>query len=154
MKVKTSRFGELNVVKDQIFRFPEPIAGFETDRRYIIFQTDETSEIYWLQSLDNPEVAFIVTKVDKMVKGYNVPLNKEHVATLKIKEPSDAEIFVMLVVDRENNKVTANLLGPIVLNVKARRGMQIIMQNSDYSIRHNVDRSGKASKKKDEYACS
>ena len=60
MNVMTLRFGEIEIDESRIIEMPVGIIGFE-DRRFVIISPDRYGQFFWLQSLDNPDLAFVVT---------------------------------------------------------------------------------------------
>jgi len=122
MKVDTTRFGQLDVAEDEVIVFPEGLIGFESCTRYAIVDRRADRPVWWLQSLDVPEVAFILTDP----------------AELGLGSTDEAELHVMLVVPGDPNEITANLLGPLVINPHGRVGKQVILHNSGYSPAHRL----------------
>ena len=60
VKIETSRFGSLEVPEDRVIRFPVGLLGFPRLNRYILIDYKDTP-LKWLQSVEDPDVAFIVT---------------------------------------------------------------------------------------------
>mgnify|MGYP003497483790 CR=1 FL=1 len=61
MLIQTSRFGQLDVNRDRLIRFEEGILGFPKQKEYALIQTGDGSGFYWLQSVDTPDLAFVVS---------------------------------------------------------------------------------------------
>lgn len=57
-QVVTSRFGLLEIDPELALTFPDGLIGFENCRRYIVVRHQDNSAFRWLQSLDEPAVAF------------------------------------------------------------------------------------------------
>ena len=75
MKVYTTRFGEIEIADETIIAFPNGILGFPEQTNYALINTDDNSPLKWLQSLDDPALAFVVTnpnlfKPDYMIDAY------------------------------------------------------------------------------------
>jgi len=133
MRVETTRFGELDVPDDEVLQFPEGLIGFETCTRYAIVGRREGKPVWWLQSLDSPEVAFILTDPTDVEPQYRPEVPQSDLDELELASLDEAQLHVMLVVRREPKEITANLLGPLVINPRNRLGKQVVLYNSSYS---------------------
>jgi len=138
MKVDTTRFGQLDVAEDEVIVFPEGLIGFESCTRYAIVDRRADRPVWWLQSLDVPEVAFILTDPASVAPQYQPTIAQADLAELGFGSTDEAELHVMLVVPGDPNEITANLLGPLVINPHGRVGKQVILHNSGYSPAHRL----------------
>jgi len=120
------------------FVFPQGIAGFEVAHRFG-FIYEGVGDMVCMQSLDQPEAAFILTPWDEERLGKPPTLTAEHINCLEMDgEASDAEdLMWMLVLNPFADKtwVTANVRAPIALNLSAHRGVQYIRHASDLPLR-------------------
>ena len=137
LKLATSRFGELTVPEDKIINFAHGIPGFEGLKRYVLLDHDSDGVFKWLQSLDDPDVAFLMTDPKPYKPGYNVPTRKNDMADLGFDTDSDEPLVVYAMVcvsqDEKGRKtVSINLKGPILFNASKMRGVQCIIDNEDY----------------------
>lgn len=139
MKIKTTRFGEVEVADDKILQFPEGIIGFHSLKRFALLGK-KSRLVMWLQAVDNPKVAFIVVNPFLFEPEYNPRLTQEDMDFLKIQDTSDLHILAIVVVPEDPQKMTANLLGPIVVNTRERIGKQVILLDGGYSVKHPVVR--------------
>ena len=138
MKVDTTRFGPLEVPDEAVLEFPEGLIGFETCTRYVIVDRQDEKPVWWLQSLDRPEVAFILTDPRSVVPQYQPELASSDLESLELASINEAQMHVMLVVAGSPKEITANLLGPLVVNPRRRQGKQVILHNSGYSVAHRL----------------
>ncbi|MBN1256418.1 MAG: flagellar assembly protein FliW [Planctomycetes bacterium] len=146
MKVMTSRFGEIEVPDDSTITFPQGVVGFKECTRFIIFDCGEEGIFKWLQSVDNPEIAFVICEASLIVPNYQVVVGQQELETLQLDNIEDAVACLILCIPKDPNEVTANLLGPVVFNSEKRLGMQVVLVNPDYSTRHRVFMSGSEQK--------
>ena len=58
MKVKTTRFGELDLNPSDIITFSEGLFGFENLKKYFVVDPGDSTLILWLQSTEDEIVAF------------------------------------------------------------------------------------------------
>lgn len=138
MKVDTTRFGELDIPDDEVIVFPEGLIGFEGCTRYAIVDRRADRPVWWLQSLDVPEVAFILTDPGSVVPQYRPTIPRADLDELGLDTVDEAALHVMLVVPSDPNEITANLLGPLVINPRKRVGKQVIQHNSGYPPAHRL----------------
>lgn len=138
MKVKTTRFGEIDMPEDALITFPEGVIGFKEARGFVIFDCGDQGLFKWLQSTDIPELAFVICESHLIVPNYQVVIGAKEQETLKLSTPDDAATCLILVIPDDPQETTANLLGPIVMNSESRIGMQLVLVNPDYSTRFKV----------------
>jgi len=77
MDIATTRFGRLEVNEERIISFPKGLLGFPQYQRYALIQTGEENYFFWLQSVDEPTLAFVVTDPAIFFKDYDFALKKK-----------------------------------------------------------------------------
>ena len=136
MNIDNPHAGSLDVAPDRVIEFPEGLAGFEEFRRFSLFHPEtpegETPRYFILQSMDDPAVAFNIADPALFGFNYEINLSDPESAALDLVDPSEAAVVVILVKDGES--VRANLKAPLVLNVRARRGIQHVFTGLDYQV--------------------
>ncbi len=138
VKFETTRFGPVAVSEDKIIHFVHGIPGFKDVKRYILIDHDEDGVFRWLQAVDRPDVAFLLTNPVLFKSDYNIVLRNGELKSLGAKDPEHLVVFVMVCFDRENNTITLNLKGPVVLNSLNMRGIQLILDREDYQVDYPV----------------
>ena len=128
----TSRFGEISVGEDKVIIFVKGIPGFDSLRRFIIIDHDQEGVFRWLQSVDNPAVAFLLTDPNIFKPDYTVPLKKSETEALGAKDTSSLVTYVMVCASHENGRMSINLKGPVVFNSDNMRALQCIIDRDDY----------------------
>ena len=136
VSIRTARFGEISVDAATAIEIQGGLLGFPHSIKYAVLDQEEDSPFKWLQSLDQGEVAFVVTDPLIFFPDYEVKVRMEELATLNIDDPKDFAVFVILSLIGGVGEMTANLQGPIVINVKTRTGRQIILRDSGYQTKH------------------
>src|SRR5207302_11471132 len=94
--------------------------------------------IQLLRCLDAEGVALYVTDPFTIVPDYEFEIADSDAEALELGDPRDALVLVVLTVHDQPAAVTANLLGPLVVNVRSGRGRQLVLAASDYSVRYAV----------------
>ncbi|MCL1809367.1 MAG: flagellar assembly protein FliW [Clostridiales bacterium] len=144
MKINTKYFGEMDVADNQKINFPEPLAGFENLSSYIIVQFyDDSDSLLCLQSLENPDLAFVLVNPHYVTENYTPVLTAEDMNTLRAEADTPLAYYVIAVVNEDWKNSTVNLKCPITVNPEKMLGKQVIMEDTAYSMRHPVDRSVK-----------
>jgi len=137
MQVKTNFLGveeTIEVAEEQIFSFDPGIGGFESLRRYALIP-EQDSPVEWLQSLEDPEVAFALLEPFSFKADYAFELSDADAEALGMREAQDALVRCVLTLHEDPELITANLLAPLVLSRRTHMARQVILQNSDYELR-------------------
>lgn len=134
MEVRTTRFGVINIAEDRVITFPKGLLGFPDAKRYCLLEPGEDACFFWLQSLDEPSLAFVVTDPSLFVPEYNVPIRSEQMEDLGLKQLDDAQVFV--IVNKIDGQLTGNLQGPLVVNTLCREGEQLVLAEKRWTTRH------------------
>lgn len=136
MKFKTSRFGEIEFPEEVIMTFPEGVLGFPNDRRYILLEHDaEGSPFKWLQSLDSPDLAFIIVDPLFITPRYKLEIDVDTARLIGTDNQEACAVMSIVNVPHEAPiRMTANLKAPLVVNVETRAGRQVIMGSNVHGI--------------------
>lgn len=131
MKINTTRFGEMEIEEEKIIDFPLGIPGFAELNKFVLI--DYKGPIKWLHSVDDPDVAFIVTDPFVIFSDYVFKLGDEEERFLELKGPEDLVVLVILAVS--DDTLTANLKAPIILNASRLRAAQFMLDDERYQFR-------------------
>lgn len=139
MKVTTSNFGQIEIEKEKIINFPQGLLGFPDEKQFIIINDeDEENSFQWLQSLDQPDLAFVIINPFLIYEDYDIKISKTIKDKLEIGDIKDLAIYSIVVIPQDVEKMTANLLGPLVINVNKKIGKQIILDDNRYTTKHYI----------------
>ncbi len=133
MEIETTRFGKLTVDDERIMTFPRGLLGFPSYSQYALIATGEDNYFFWLQSVDEPGLAFVVTDPSIFFKDYDVPIREETQVDLNLSDPRFLQTFVIC--NKVDEWLTGNLLGPIVVNAENRMAMQIVLTEKKWTTR-------------------
>ena len=137
--VTTTRFGTLEIDEELVLTFPDGLIGFEHCKRFIVVRPDDQSPFRWFQSLEEPSVAFPIVEPAYFRSDYAPTIADTDARFLQLQADTPALLFAIVTVPRQNpREMTANLLGPLVINALTRQGKQVIVQNPEYITRHRV----------------
>lgn len=139
MEVQTTRFGVVEIAEDRVITFPKGLLGFSRQTRYCLLEPGFDSAFFWLQSLDDPSLAFVVTDPTFFVRDYLVPIRPEQMEELALAKIEDAQVFV--IVNKVDETLTGNLQGPLVVNTLTRTGEQMVLAEKKWTTRHALMRT-------------
>lgn len=137
MIVTSTRFGELDIPQEEIYRFVEPLFGFPELREYAVIHQESEDIFEYLQAVGEPDLTFIVVDPFSLFPDYEFELNDMWKARLSISSAADIEVKVILTV-RSQSDITANLKAPILFNTRTKVAVQIVLDNSPYAIQHSL----------------
>ena len=155
IQIESSRFGTLLVDEGRVITFPNGLLGFPDHRRFALIQTGEENYFFWLQSVDEPNLAFVVTDPAIFFKGYEVPLRDETRQDLRLDDQDAAEsagprpteghdpeafLQVFVICNKVGEWLTGNLLGPLVVNAQNRLAQQVVLTEKKWTTRQPLMR--------------
>ena len=143
-KVYTSRFGEIEVDEEKIVHFKDGIPAFENEHEFIILPYEEESPYYFMQSLNTPELAFLLTVPFLFFPDYTFELEDDVVEELGIQNQEDVLYYSLVTIPNGSIRyMTANLVAPVVLNSANMQAKQVVLEKSNYTTKHRLFPEGK-----------
>lgn len=138
MKIKTSRFGEIEIGKEEIIVFPDGLLGFTDYTRYVILNTSEGSPFRWLQCIDDGNLAFIVIEPINFMFSYDLEISDSDAEFLGLTKPEEVILYSIVTIPENPKDMTANLQGPLVINAANRKARQVISTNSQHLLKAKI----------------
>ena len=139
MQITTTRFGEVEIDENLIFTFVQPIIGYDKLSRYVLIEHNENSAFKWLQSVDEPSLAFPVTSPAFFNIDYQFEIPTETAEQIELTSvDSLISLNVVTIPQGKPQKATINLLAPIIINANNKQGMQMILSNSNYPVKYSL----------------
>lgn len=141
-KVNTSRFGVLDVEDSDFMNFPEGLLGFDSLKRFFVVDPSDETLILWLQSAENPDIAFPILEPKVFKADYKVHLSANELRALKIEslKQNGVLVYSILTIPDDITKMTANLKAPLVINPAEQTARQVVLQENDYNVRTSIYR--------------
>jgi flagellar assembly factor FliW len=140
VKVKTTRFGELEVNANDVITFSEGLLGFENIKKYFVVDPGDSTLILWLQSTDDEKVAFPIIEPKIFKPDYIAKLLPADLNGLELESLQAAKLYCVLTIPANVTEMSANLKAPIVVNSAKKVGKQIVLQDSKLSVKHEMYR--------------
>lgn len=138
MLINTKFLGAIEIEEQSIIRFDKGLPGFDELREFAILAVEENQSLYYMQSIEDEGICFIVMSPFLIKEDYEIDINEESVAVLQIEKPEHVSLFVILTIPADVKNMTANLLAPIVVNTANRKAVQEILNNDKYHIKHKI----------------
>lgn len=140
MNVETTRFGTVAVDEERIITFDSGLLGFSSFKRYVLLQPNDEGVFFWLQSVEAPELAFVVTDPSLWISDYQATIRPEQMSELDLDQIDDAQVFV--IVNKYDHTLTANMQGPLVVNLHNRQAMQLVLAEKRWTTRQEIVQLG------------
>lgn len=138
MKIKTTRFGELEVDKKDVIEFSEGLLGFESLKKFFIVDPGDQTLILWLQSIDDGATAFPIIEPKIFLPNYMIKLLPLELNSLSLENLSNASVYTVLTIPQNVTEMSANLKAPVIINNKLKIARQIVLQDSKLEVRHKM----------------
>ena len=138
MLIETTRFGNVEIDGSRVIRFKDGLLGFPGRRRFALIQTAEEAVFMWMQSVDEPALAFLVCDPLAFVPEYQAQIRADDVKLLELRDLADCQVLV--IVNKVDGYLTANLLGPLVIGAHSLLAKQLVLSDKRYNTRHRLMR--------------
>lgn len=128
MQVNTTRFGIIEVAEKELITFPWGVPGFEELKNYILLEY-KNGPFQWLQSVEEPSVAFVVCAPDFLGLVYTAPDARKKL--IKLEKDDDLVILNIVSFNREKGDIRFHVKSPLLFNAAARIGYQWTMDDNE-----------------------
>ena len=150
MKAATRLFGEIEIDESKIITFEDGIIGFPDMKKFTLIFDEEKEgrpSISWLQSMDEPEIAFPVMDPLFVCETYNPSVEEDLLKNLGTIKEDNLYVLVTVTVPQNIKELAVNLKAPIVINTDTRKASQIIVED-DLPVRYRIYEILEEAKKK------
>lgn len=136
-KLQSPFLGEIHIEEDKVITFPSGLIGFGDYRRFLLLEDEEGSPFWYLQSVEDAELFFVLINPVAFFQDYQVEVKPEELQAIDLDDPNKAVVLALVTVPEQDVKqATVNLKGPLVINPDRRLGKQVVLHPSSYSTRH------------------
>jgi flagellar assembly factor FliW len=136
--IQAPKIGQIEFENEDILTMSSPMLGFPKLKRFLLISTEQTFPFYWLQSVDNPEVSFLMLEASLFFNDYAPKLSEKDLQSVKCEDKSKLRTFAIVVVPKNPKDSTANLKAPIIINEEKMLAKQIILDDDKYSIKTKI----------------
>jgi flagellar assembly factor FliW len=138
MNIDTTRFGKIEIRESELIVMKGSILGFEHLKRFVLLVHDEKTPLCWLQSIEDPALAFVVVNPRIIKLDYNPVVDEGELKFLDITNSDDLVLLAIVTVRSHPLRVTANLRAPILINAANRTANQVVLDDPDYPIQYDI----------------
>ncbi|WP_144788487.1 flagellar assembly protein FliW [Lysinibacillus fusiformis] len=137
MKIATKFLGEVEIVEQDILTFEHGLLGLEEDRKFILLPIDADLPLAILQSVERPEIGFVVAYPFAFKKDYSFDISEEDLEQLHLEKEENVLTYSIVTMKDTFQDSTINLLAPLIINMEKKCGKQIVLQDSkSYPLRY------------------
>ncbi|MBQ1832452.1 MAG: flagellar assembly protein FliW [Treponema sp.] len=137
MKVETKVSGLIEVPDDHIIKIPAGLLGFEEYTDFALYDSVYPPFV-WMQSIQEKNLAFLMIDPFLICGGYETNIDDRELEKIGITEPSQVLVMALVTVPGNGKPVTANLLGPVIINKATRNGMQVILDGDRWPTKFDI----------------
>ncbi len=139
MVFETTRFGQIEVPEEEIIRMARGMPGLDHLRRFVVIPHPvQPSPFLWFQSLDTPEIAFVLISPQTLIPSYQPDIPDETLNQIEAQESDKVAVFNVVNFTDGGEHCFANLCAPIVLNMRTRAAIQVILDEKRHPVRHEL----------------
>lgn len=136
MLIHTLNFGDLEVEEDKVITFKEGLPGFPQIHRFMVLELEELKPFYYLQALDDPPISLFIVNPFLVDPTYEFRLADSDMEDINSTNSAEVTVYAVATIPDDPSKATLNLMAPIVINNRVRRGKQVILHESKYLVKH------------------
>ena len=120
--------------------FPQGLPGFEERRKFVAVRFAHTDPLIFLQSVEDPGLSFVTLPARSVDPQYRIAASDEDLELIGL--PSGGQpligedVHCLAVVAIRETGVTANLLAPVIVNLRNLKAVQAVAQEGGYSHQH------------------
>lgn len=133
--ISTSRFGTIQISQGDLLRFPQGLIGFEDCHKWVLLADAGSSAVGWLQSATDEDLAVAVVSPRRFVPDYRFHVTRQQLGLIELDDLDRA--FVLVVVGKSAESLTANLKAPVIVNLDRRLGCQIVADD-DHPLQYTL----------------
>jgi flagellar assembly factor FliW len=135
MRIVSKAYGELEISERQVIQFPIGLFGFEHLHKYALLDALQPP-FYWLQSMDEAGLAFIMINPYDLRPDYVLDVPDEDLEAIQYEDDKDILVFAIVTIPEDRSLISANLQGPVLINRVHQLGCQSISLNSCWKTKH------------------
>ncbi|MBM9603005.1 flagellar assembly protein FliW [Desulfopila inferna] len=131
MKKIQTRFGKVEYDPNKLLHFPAGLIGFPNLHNFIVMPNKKEGPLFWIQSVDDPDIAFVLTDPTNFFLDYSVIPEESEKNHLQIGSADECYVVTVVTVPPDHT-ITLNLAAPILFSPKNNRAIQVILENTEY----------------------
>lgn len=137
MDIHTKTNGVVSVDDKKLLKFPEGIMGFEEFHDYALIES-EYEPFIWLQSVDKQSLAFLLVDPFLICSEYEADIDDSALKAIDVTSPEDIVVMTIVTIPYDDSPITANFLGPVVINRRNNQCIQVVLNDSRWTTKFNI----------------
>jgi flagellar assembly factor FliW len=135
----TKNFGEIEYDEKEVITFPSGLPGFTDSHRFVMISESNPPDVfYWMQCVDDGDVAFTLMDVYRVMNDYDPKVEPEELAELGDISGDPLDVYNVVVVPEDPKEMRVNLKAPVVVNNITGKAKQVILENENYPLRFMI----------------
>ena len=147
MKTQTKYFGEIDYTKEELLTFPKGLFGFEDEQSFLLLPFSSAGTLFSLESVGSPELAFTLMHPFSLDASYAPVLSADELKALDVEKSEDLYYYVLCTVKDPVDESTINMKCPLAINPDTRYGLQVILEDETWEMRHKLSEFEKQEEK-------
>ena len=116
--------------------FSSGLPGFPEAHTFVLVNTELAVQPFSImRCLEDESLEFVVVPPQLFFPDYTPEIDESTASRIDLQDAGDALLLVLLTVGDGIADITANLMGPVVVNLKNNEAAQAVLVNSPYDIR-------------------
>jgi flagellar assembly factor FliW len=133
--LRSDLFGPLDISDDDLIEFGDGLLGFPQCRSWALLAGTKPGTA-WLQSAEHSALIFLLVDPFVFFEGFTADLSNGELRRLNAHDASSIALFAIVTLPGgSHDQCTANLQGPLVLNVAERRGIQVVFGEGAFDVK-------------------
>lgn len=138
-KINPRRFGELEIEEQDIIKFADGLPAFEDEHEFVVLPYEEGTPYMFLQSMNTPELAFLMTDPFVFFPDYTFELDDANMDKLGVEDMEDILVCTLISIPAGGiANMTTNLLAPVVINRHTKEARQVVLEKTQYTTKHRL----------------
>ncbi len=131
-------FAGLKLGPESIFSFPEGIPAFEDIHEFVFVMNPDTQPFIEMRALSERRLSFVCVDPFLIHDDYQPTIPESELEAISLDDPEDLLLLSIVTVAADARDFTANLRGPLAINLHNSCGRQIVCSNEEYAVRHRM----------------
>lgn len=125
---------EIPYDQKDIITFPQGLIGLPHLTQMVVVKEASIEPFFWLASVNDENVAFVVAEAHSMFPTYQPQLPAESPMSELLAEREVPVVLAIVLIDADWQNSTANLRAPLFISAKNMRGAQVVLNNNAFSV--------------------
>jgi flagellar assembly factor FliW len=137
---RSGKLGDVPYTPDDVVRFPEGIPGFEHLHDFLVVTRDECAPFVFLAALQDPDVALPLLPLALAAgpDGAGVPVDVRAALHDESGITGTLACYTVVSIGPDAREMIVNLRAPVVIDLEARRGTQVIVADDTLPLRATI----------------